>query len=229
MDETIETLMIGVRADTASFAQDTATMQASLQNSLGQGADKVGSLIESSLAKAVTSGKLGFADLEKSVLAVFGTIAAQTVSDGLSSLLTGMAGGGGLATLGSSLIGALIGSPGRATGGPVSPGRPYMVGEQGPEVFVPGAAGSIAPAGGAPAAGTGRGALRCHARSRIGARPNRVATGRLARAALSSSALGPVGTRTVPQPPRRIARSETNARRRARIARPSAYSATPPA
>jgi len=152
MDETIETLMIGVRADTASFAQDTATMQASLQNSLGQGADKVGSLIESSLAKAVTSGKLGFADLEKSVLAVFGTIAAQTVSDGLSSLLTGMAGGGGLATLGSSLIGALIGSPGRATGGPVSPGRPYMVGEQGPEVFVPGAAGSIAPAGGAPAA-----------------------------------------------------------------------------
>jgi len=63
-----------------------------------------------------------------------------------------MAGGGGLATLGSSLIGALIGSPGRATGGPVSPGRPYMVGEQGPEVFVPGAAGSIAPAGGAPAA-----------------------------------------------------------------------------
>jgi len=152
MDETIETLMIGVRADTASFAQDTATMQASLQNSLGQGADKVGSLIESSLAKAVTSGKLGFADLEKSVLAVFGTIAAQAVSDGLSSLLTGMAGGGGLATLGSSLIGALIGSPGRATGGPVSPGRPYMVGEQGPEVFVPGAAGSIAPAGGAPAA-----------------------------------------------------------------------------
>ena len=152
MDETIETLMIGVRADTASFAQDTATMQASLQNSLGQGADKVGSLIESSLAKAVTSGKLGFADLEKSVLAVFGTIAAQTVSDGLSSLLTGMAGGGGLATLGSSLIGALIGSPGRATGGPVSPGRPYMIGEQGPEVFVPGAAGSIAPAGGAPAA-----------------------------------------------------------------------------
>jgi hypothetical protein len=148
MDDTIETLTVGVRADTASFAQDAATMQASLQASLGAGADRAGSLIETSLAKAVTSGKLGFADLEKSALAVFGSIAAQAVSNGLASLLGGVGGGGGLATIGSSLIGALLGSPGRATGGPVSPGRPYMVGEQGPELFVPTAAGSIASAAG---------------------------------------------------------------------------------
>ena len=144
MDETIETLLVGVRADTVSFAQDAANMQASLQSSLGQGADKAGSLIEASLAKAITTGKLGFADLEKSVLAVFGTIAAGAVSNGLASLLGG-ADGGGLATLGSSLLGSLLGSPGRATGGPVSPGRPYMVGEQGPELFVPASAGSVAP------------------------------------------------------------------------------------
>lgn len=34
---------------------------------------------------------------------------------------------------------------GRAGGGPVSAGTPYMVGEKGPELFVPGASGSIVP------------------------------------------------------------------------------------
>ncbi|GAA3260883.1 hypothetical protein GCM10020258_23680 [Sphingomonas yabuuchiae] len=36
------------------------------------------------------------------------------------------------------LLGGLAsGLPGRATGGPVSPDRPYLIGERGPEVFVP--------------------------------------------------------------------------------------------
>jgi len=147
MDETIETLLVGVRADTASFAQDAATMQASLQTSLGSGAANAGSLIEAGLAKAIASGKLGFADLEKTALAVLSNIAAQAVTSGLSSLLGGVSGsGGGLLSAGTSLIGSLFGLPGRATGGPVSPGRPYMVGEQGPELFVPTSAGSVAPA-----------------------------------------------------------------------------------
>jgi phage-related minor tail protein len=42
----------------------------------------------------------------------------------------------------------------RAAGGPVSSGRAYLVGEQGPEMFVPAGAGHIAPsAGGRPANG----------------------------------------------------------------------------
>ena len=40
-------------------------------------------------------------------------------------------------------IGGLLGLPGRATGGPVSPGRGYLVGERGPEVFVPASAGAV--------------------------------------------------------------------------------------
>jgi len=35
----------------------------------------------------------------------------------------------------------------RAAGGPVSAGTPYMVGEEGPELFVPGGSGAIVPAG----------------------------------------------------------------------------------
>ncbi len=43
------------------------------------------------------------------------------------------------------------GAPGRATGGPVSPARPYWVGERGPELFVPTSSGQVvaAPAGSA--------------------------------------------------------------------------------
>ena len=155
MDETVETLMIGVRADTQAFAQDTAAMQASLQTSLGTGADQAATLIENGLARAVRSGKLSFSDLEKTALSVLSNIAAQAVKGGLAALFGGSGGsggsGGGLLSLGTSLITSLFGSPGRATGGPVSPGRPYMVGEQGPELFVPTSAGSIAAAGSAQA------------------------------------------------------------------------------
>ncbi|OWK27639.1 hypothetical protein SPMU_33650 [Sphingomonas mucosissima] len=48
---------------------------------------------------------------------------------------------------------AALGAPGRATGGPVSPGRPFWVGERGPELFVPTAAGSVLPT---PGSGGGR-------------------------------------------------------------------------
>jgi hypothetical protein len=41
----------------------------------------------------------------------------------------------------------------RAAGGPVSPGQPYLVGEQGPEVIVPQQSGQVIPNQGGPAAG----------------------------------------------------------------------------
>jgi hypothetical protein len=37
----------------------------------------------------------------------------------------------------------VLGLPGRATGGPVGPGRAYMVGERGPELFVPTSSGRV--------------------------------------------------------------------------------------
>lgn len=45
-------------------------------------------------------------------------------------------------------IARIFGILGMARGGPVAPGRPYMVGEQGPELFVPRAPGTIVPGGG---------------------------------------------------------------------------------
>jgi len=46
---------------------------------------------------------------------------------------------------GIPVVGGLF--PGRAAGGPVSSGAPYMVGEHGPELFVPHTSGSIVPNG----------------------------------------------------------------------------------
>jgi hypothetical protein len=46
-------------------------------------------------------------------------------------------------------ISGYLATSGRAEGGPVRSGRPYIVGEEGPELFVPGQSGSIIPNGAA--------------------------------------------------------------------------------
>lgn len=138
---------VNVRPDVSGFARDVAEMRAALETGLGSGADRAGRLIESGLARAIRSGKFGFDDLRATALSTLNEIAAATVRSGLSALVGGGS-GGGLVSLGSAVIGALTGVPGRATGGPVSPGRAYMVGERGPELFVPTSSGSVAAGGG---------------------------------------------------------------------------------
>ena len=49
--------------------------------------------------------------------------------------------------------------PGRAQGGPVNSGSPYMVGEKGPELFVPHSSGSIVPNGAMGSSGGGSGGV----------------------------------------------------------------------
>lgn len=58
----------------------------------------------------------------------------------------GQVGGGGTGGSGNSNAGNGGTIAAYASGGPVVAGRPYIVGEQGPEMFVPGSAGSIVPA-----------------------------------------------------------------------------------
>lgn len=134
MDEEIERLVVRVRADTAGFAQDVAAMQASLDGPFAGGIDRAGRAVETTLARAIRSGKLGFDDLRDTALKVLGEIAAAAVVGAVTP------GGGGLIGLLGQLIG---GAPGRATGGPVSPARPYLVGERGPELFVPTSSGQV--------------------------------------------------------------------------------------
>ncbi|WP_076070702.1 tail tape measure protein [Sphingomonas montana] len=155
MDDEIERLVIGVRADTAGFARDVAAMRDTLAGPLERDANRAGRAIESALARAVQTGKLGFDDLKRTALAVLGEIAAAAVSGGIASVLGGGSPKrGGLASVAATLVGAVAGLPGRATGGPVSPGAAYVVGEHGPELFVPTSSGQVrAAAGAAPEAG----------------------------------------------------------------------------
>ena len=153
MDEEIERLTVSVRADTQGFARDVAQMRAVLDGPLGAGIERAGTLLENSLSKAIRTGKLGFEDLKSVALSALAEIASAAVRSGLKEAFGndssegssgGGSGGNGLINAGVQLLGALLGAPGRSTGGPVSPGRAYLVGERGPELFVPTSSGSIA-------------------------------------------------------------------------------------
>jgi hypothetical protein len=102
-------------------------------------AERAGHAIEATLLRAVRTGKLGFDDLRRTALSVLGQIAAQALRGGLDSLFGDKGAAGSI----GAALGKIIHAPGRATGGPVSPARPYWVGEQGPELFVPTASGRI--------------------------------------------------------------------------------------
>ncbi len=149
MDEEIERLLVSVRADTGAFARDVAEMKGQLEGPLADGLERAGRLLENALLRAVRTGKFGFEDLKRVALAAMAEIAESALRTGLQAVAGG-GGKGGLAAA-AQLLGALLGAPGRATGGPVVPGRAYRVGERGPELFVPTASGRVE---------TGRGGVR---------------------------------------------------------------------
>lgn len=102
-----------------------------------------GNQFTDTLADAIMQGKLDFADLANSIIRDLLRIQIQQsitapLLAGATSALGGLFGGGRTPVGLSSAIGA------RAAGGPVSGGRPYLVGERGPELFIPGASGMIA-------------------------------------------------------------------------------------
>lgn len=142
MDDEVERLVISVRADTAAFARDVATMRAELEGPLVDGVGRAGRMIDAALARAITSGKMGFDDLKKVALAAMSQIAAASLRALFNPSGSGGLGAGLLNGLGG-LIAGLLGSPGRSTGGPVSGGRAYMVGERGPELFIPSSGGRV--------------------------------------------------------------------------------------
>jgi hypothetical protein len=120
-------------------------MRGELEGPLVAGVGRAGRMIDGALAKAIGSGKIGFDDLKRVALSAMAEIASAS----LRSLFRSADGGAGIGAslLGglTSLVGGAMGLPGRSTGGPVSGGRGYLVGERGPELFVPGAGGRVEP------------------------------------------------------------------------------------
>lgn len=151
MADPIDELLVSVRADTRGFAADVAQMRGSFDAGLVDGFAGAGQVLERSLLSALRRGSLGFDDLKRSALGALDQIAARALRLGLDAALGGAGKGGGLGGLLGGLVGSLLGLggfPGRATGGIVAPDRPYLVGERGPEVFVPTSAGQVVAHGG---------------------------------------------------------------------------------
>ncbi|ADD94261.1 hypothetical protein [uncultured phage MedDCM-OCT-S04-C231] len=92
----------------------------------------IGSAIEAGIVDSLTAAVEGTKSLAE--------VASQTLRQVASILLQF-----GVRTALGGIPGLEKFFPGRALGGPVSAQKPYMVGERGPELFVPGAQGNIVP------------------------------------------------------------------------------------
>jgi len=146
MTDMVDELIIDVRASTRGFSDDIARMRRDLDSELVSGFARAGDVLERGLLTAIRRGSLGFEDLQATALKAIDRIAAQALKLGIGELF------GNKSPLGD-LLGPLFGGalglggglPGRATGGAVSAQRGYLVGERGPELFVPPGDGRIVP------------------------------------------------------------------------------------
>lgn len=108
---------------------------------LSDGVISFASIGGSALADFATGAEVSFHQFGEAALAELSRILSKIIAiQALKTIFAGSTGG-----IGAAVLAAI--EP-RAMGGPVMAGRPYLVGERGPELFVPAAAGAIATAGG---------------------------------------------------------------------------------
>jgi phage-related minor tail protein len=131
----VDAALTAVAKSLDAFAKGPVTDSASLIERAVTGSFNS---IADTIARAVLSGKASMESLVNAILADFDRISVKDfIGKPIESVL-------------SSLISSVLPIGGaRATGGPVDAGLAYVVGEQGPELFVPQGAGSIMPNGAA--------------------------------------------------------------------------------
>lgn len=123
---------------------------------LASGVDKLAGNMTDAFERFARTGKLSFDDLKTAAFSALDDIYNQAISAGLNSLFGGDVSSGAGGVFGNLLQGVLTSFAPRAQGGPVTASRPYLIGENGPELFIPGASGQVVantgPAPGAPIA-----------------------------------------------------------------------------
>lgn len=139
-----------------AYVQEIEGMLEQEFKGIGESLTQLGTVAETTGTKtdgAAKQGEKGFTKflggmmgVATGALAITGAIQAMQDSEGGTyGTLMGIAGIlGGLGAIAGG-IGGIMKPPGRAAGGPVSARRPYIVGEVGPELFIPGAGGTIIP------------------------------------------------------------------------------------
>lgn len=138
MTETIlDSLVVKIRADSADLRGQLADIEkdfGGLEAVAGKTTDAMTRVFEN----FARSGELSFSNLKSAALSVLNDIANSAIQSGLNNLFGSGSGIG-------SILGDLAGSFlfGRAGGGTVGARQPYLVGERGPELFVPEGSGRI--------------------------------------------------------------------------------------
>lgn len=131
MTETLlDSLVVRIGADVAGLEKGIAAA-----DTLAATTEKAAQSMAGAFEGMARRGAISFDNLKASALSSLAEMAAGFLSSGLSSLLGGGSGSGF----------ASIFLPGRAGGGSVTPRQPYVVGERGPELFVPEGSGRIDP------------------------------------------------------------------------------------
>lgn len=139
---------IAQRSQTGTFgegfsdAMATAAKNATTSFQVGQQAfDSMIGSMSNALTQFVKTGKLSFKDLAKSIIADMLAIQLRAQMTGIFKSMFG--GGGGFGTgnaYGNQDLGGFL-----AEGGPANANTPYIVGERGPELFVPKSSGAVVP------------------------------------------------------------------------------------
>ena len=121
--------------------------QVSAAEELKQLYSDIGMSIKSGVVDAIQSAIDGTKSLQQVAADLLNSIANKLLDVAINMALFGAMSGTGT---GGGLLGGLFKPspvPARAQGGSVRAGQPYLVGERGPELFMPGRSGGIAPTG----------------------------------------------------------------------------------
>jgi phage-related minor tail protein len=133
-----------------AVAGDGVDGSPSLTNALTEAQERMKSIADT-MKDAFTSGFMSIIDGTKSAKDAFRDMARSIIAKLYEVLVVQrLVGSFDAATgTGTGLVGMIMGAFGgfRANGGPVSGGTPYIVGERGPELFVPSRSGTIVPNG----------------------------------------------------------------------------------
>jgi tape measure domain-containing protein len=127
------------------FSEETINSAESMNVQLDAIAERNAELKQSfsSLTSGIVNGFMSGKTAVERMSNALDNVAGQLMDAGINALISGLTGGIG----GGGGVDPWTGLrtlTGRALGGPVSKGRPYMVGENGPELFIPSAAGKVA-------------------------------------------------------------------------------------
>lgn len=142
--ETTPQLTAEVDRLSTAYAQANETLRATqeAQQTLNDLAQFTGDILSGFFSDIVSGGE----NAEKALMRLVKSLAdaalqAALLGQGPLASLFGLKGANGAV---GGLLGAIFGGF-RASGGPVSAGRPYIVGENGPELMVPGRSGMVVP------------------------------------------------------------------------------------